>query len=606
LGFASSEGQSAAKLVARHFAWQWVGLDPDADQMRQAVANWIYDTVQRIDMASSGAGGNTLVRILRAHVTDPTTQTFISVDQTRDDLAAERLVRTLLSFLPSYLRSLDALLKWLPQQNPRRQKPESAASAPKNPTQTGDQAQKAQVILASMLPTFGVSSRWPSLKRLGQDLDKALRALRKSTCAGSLSDLAVWLAQVPLMASASEIVALAVLNAFQQLDSANLGIVKSNIRVGNLVHDHLAAIVGANFVLTHPDRYIVADNQGYRPPNPAPVSIDSIWAEREMQKDYSVRVLLQSRAGKLKLMKRAVSTGTSREDLVVFTNDSVPTVSSNGLFDGRPEVYEIKALDSIVSAVPQVTAYSWNYLVASIYIQCTLLPDRPFARVVNTVMIPASPDNHTISIPVISVTEFKNITLAKSPVQTAEEIAQLVQSIVRDSVDLGPYVAVPFMVSGLYGVVPYFVIDVNQAKKVADAVVTFVVEALIAALLAYLAAKKLLKDLWDSIPDAIKAFAGAVIVLALGIAVILALPEEVIVVAVAAVLMAFFSGQGSNQQTPDTSPTQIPNGTIYLGPLAAQCTPAQFAAWMSTALNWYRTAWSAQTTQDTVTVAPPM
>jgi len=28
-----------------------------------------------------------------------------------------------------------------------------------------------------------------------------------------------------------------------------------------------------------------------------------------------------------------------------------------------------------------------------------------------------------------------------------------------------------------------------------------------------------------------------------------------------------------------------PSGTIYLSPLAAQCTPAQFATWMSTALT---------------------
>ena len=171
--------------------------------------------------------------------------------------------------------------------------------------------------------------------------------------------------------------------------------------------------------------------------------------------------------------------------------------------------------------------------------------------------------------------------------------------------DLGPYVAVPFMVSGLYGVVPYFVIDVSQAKKIVDAVVTTIVEALIAALLAYLAAKKLLEDFWDSMPDAVKAFAAALLIVGLGIELILALPEAVVVAAAAAVLMLIFSGDDADQQSPGGDPSQNPNGTIYLGPLVAKCTPAQFTKWVSTALTNYLAVWSQKTNAGTVPVAAP-
>jgi hypothetical protein len=306
-------------------------------------------------------------------------------------------------------------------------------------------------------------------------------------------------------------------------------------------------------------------------------------------------------------MIRAKGTEMSREDLIVFTNDTVPSVTMSGFFDGRPELYELKSIDSVIDAVPQVTAYSWNYLIASIDLQCTFLPRIPNARIVNTVMIPASPEARSISLPVITVTELAKLA-AGPPPQTVAEIEKFVAQLVQKSVRVAWYLAVPFMVTGLYGVIPYFVIDLKKLKAVASALAATVATALATAVAAYLKAKRKATEFWDPLPDVVKAFIIIAAIVVLAVIVILSLPEDVILLpaagaaAAAIILIILFAKQAGGNQGSGSAP---PEGTIQLGPLAAtQCSPKQFAAWMATALTWYEQSWSAQSGGGTVNVGP--
>jgi hypothetical protein len=606
----SSQADGAAQMVARHFAWQWAGFEAEADQLRQVMANWIYDTLQRVDAVSEGAAGSALVRTLRALVTDPPdAEPIFSISISAADLAAQRFVRVILGFLPTYLRSLDALLQWIDKQKAGapKQKESAAAASPRTPTRA--ELDQGKAILQAMLPITGTTTRWPTVKGLGDIIDKAIKSMRSVICASALKDLMIWAAQVPLMAAASEEVAQSLYLAFKALDIGALGIVKSSAELGSLVHSNFETRVAEEFVLLHQDRYLIADQEAYLPPSEFPISIEALKGTLESiaVKDYSVSVLLQARAGKLPFMIRAKGTETSREDLVVFTNEMVPSITTSGFFDGRPEVYELKSIDSVIGAVPQVTAYSWNYLIASIYLQCTFLPRIPNARVLNTVMIPASPEARTISLPVITVTELAKLASGSAP-QTAAEIVKFVTLLVQKSVRVAWYLAVPFMVTGLYGVIPYFVIDLKKLKAVASALAATVATALAAALAAYLKAKRKATEFWEPLPDVVKALIVIAAVVVLAIIIILSLPGDVVLVpaagaaAAAIILIVLFAKQAGGDQGPGSGP---PEGTIQVGPLAAmQCTPKQFAAWMETALTWYGKSWSAQSGGGTVNVAP--
>jgi hypothetical protein len=67
-----------------------------------------------------------------------------------------------------------------------------------------------------------------------------------------------------------------------------------------------------------------------------------------------------------------------------------------------------------------------------------------------------------------------------------------------------------FMVTGLYGVISYVVVDTQKVAQAVEAVVSAVLQVLIAALLAYLAAKKAARKFLEAIAAILKQFAFAI------------------------------------------------------------------------------------------------
>jgi hypothetical protein len=254
-----------------------------------------------------------------------------------------------------------------------------------------------------------------------------------------------WLASVPLQAAQSEAVALALMAAFKGLEASGQGILKSRADLGTVVHDCLAKRVAAELVAT-PGILLVADNKAWVAGNPDEFNVAYVAGKLEqIDKDYSLRVLAQSRGSKAALFVRSKDTEVSREDMVVFKGTGAAALVSSLGLEGRPEVYEVKPMSRLSEAVAQVTAYAWNYLVADVIWKCAKLPSLPGASISNSVMIPADPEVKAISLPVISLETLSAVgSVATLRIDAAAaDIAKLVQNVIGKAIVRGPCMAIP-------------------------------------------------------------------------------------------------------------------------------------------------------------------
>ena len=95
--------------------------------------------------------------------------------------------------------------------------------------------------------------------------------------------------------------------------------------------------------------------------------------------------------------------------------------------------------------------------------QCGVLPVVPGATLRNSVMLPAVPGQQSIDLPVLSLYTLSNVATLGDPTSAAA-IACLVAKIVKHVVKAPSCVAVPFIVNRLYGVIPYFVLDLKEGE----------------------------------------------------------------------------------------------------------------------------------------------
>jgi hypothetical protein len=598
-----AETERLNALLSQAFADVWTGLDPDAAPVRDAVRTMLSQIIRRAHDVTRGESSKQYARLLAQFVA---AQTPAGQPANEPDVgavppeqqAARRLAQALLAALPPSVRTLDALLAELAA---RTQTQTAAPAPPAPPSPDAESAAEpaaapdavtARDLADVLLTPAQLAAAWPSQDKLRKLLRRRLNALKKISCLSAGADIATWVTYVPARAATSFGVAAALQAAFKALNFT--GLTASNLNLGNAVHDRMeqnAAV--ALSVLT--DRYLVAEEHVY-PPLGGGIARDLFgWADyiRNTQKEFSLNVLLQSRGGRGAIRGRGRS--TSREDLVVFYRSDIARLLPP-FVSGRPEVYEVKAVGSAVEAVSQVTAYSFNYLVASIRTQCLVMPAIPMATLDNAVMLPGSPEYPSIPVPTITITELAAIgTVSVAPPVAAAQIALIVQQFLAATMSIPPYLVVPFMVSGLYGVVPYFVIDVSKMQAALQAMLQAIIEALVAALLAYLAAKEALKKLLDQVATALHALLG--IVLFLAICVVMAILFWPAIVAIAAELSLVLAAalilivvQGTTK--PDSAPPQDVDARVtplsmYAPPFVVHgVTAEQIAQFASTMHRW--------------------
>ncbi len=562
---ADSQAPSAdqwARLIARSFAFEWCGFDAAAGPLRTVCADLVYGVLSQ---AAAASGGQTLVRLMAALRTglagaasSAAAPAFLPGQVSPEEATAQAFARVVCGFLPGELRSVSALLA-------------SASGAPKRKKSSPPGAAT-------------VSGRWPSVPDLGKQLEKLLEELRATVCGAAVKDIATWFTRVPYQAASSAAVAAAITAAFQALaktPAGTSGLIGSNKELGNAVHHNLADQVGPQFAGSYADRILVAENEVYLPGSVAPITLDEASQRLGRAKDYSLTTLAQARRAIGPLYIRAKGSSTSRDDLAVFKFGPASGTFAALSLDGRPEVYEVKAVGSLPEAVSQVTAYSWNYLVASATLQCSVLPGIPGATLRNSVMLPAVPGQQSIDLPVLSLHTLSNLATLGDPASAAA-IAGLVAKIVKNVVRVPGCVAVPFMVDGLYGVVPYFVIDLKKVKQLEKTIET-IVQALAAALLALMVGLGLQGALRPKVPELVTALVLFCLAVIVALVVIVTLPESLIVLAAiaAGVLIVVLAAPGTAGPPPGPGHGQL---GVHLGALNVQGISAdQFGSWLGAA-----------------------
>jgi hypothetical protein len=579
--FRLSATERAAKLVATEFAFLWTGHEEAAEAVRDAVAAWILDAMARVDAASHGRSGKVLARVLSACTLDLPDVGDPSHAVTRDQLAARRVAAILQGFLPAHQRTLSDLLGWLsegeattpapaPESAPAPAAPDRAPATSDLSAQSVPSARSAvpQSLLpastAALLSPVLAAARWPRPDDLLREVGRELGRLRKLADRAGLADIAAWYVMVPAMTVASKATATLIQNAFARLGPAT-GVVDSSMDLGNIVHEQFVDTIVRDFVKAHGGRYLVAEDWAFPPPLFSKTLLDTVKEVRQADKDFSLVVLQQSR-GSLD-GTRAKDSKTSREDLVIFSPQ--PISGASVLADARPELYEIKSIKSLMEAVGQVHVYSRNYLGASIEIR-RLKGGVPNFRIDNSLMLPASPESRSIALPLLTISEVISVARA-GPIGTAAEIAKFVQQVIEKSQRVAyRYIACPFMITGLYGIVPYFVVNLRQLSGAINAAIASIVSTLVSAILAYLAAKRTLDELLDKAGELVVALLAMVGMAILAIVLLLALPFEVagiaiggpVVAGIGALLLLF----GTGDEAP--SPQQPPDrGTVQLGAL---------------------------------------
>lgn len=617
--FSSPEGQQLALLLARHTTILWCGGDPDAEDLRKLFAKAAYDLLRRADIATRGSSSKALLHLLKLF--RETIRVKPGMEASCGDpaeAAARELARWLLGMLPEGMRSLDALVRSIRAQQDRRDERGSGAPSPPSsgPSWTDRLDPKTrQAFQNALFPVMAAAGAWPKLEKLAEEIQKRLKLLKPFVCAGVIGDVETWAMQVPLQAASSYGVAAALQAAFKGARAIlgdSSGLVKSDKDTGTVVHSNLTRIVANEMAGRYLDRYLVAEQEVFFPPLAAPVRIEAAVKEMEILKEYSLTVLQTSRASLSKMYIRATGKASSREDLVVFFRGAgADTMGLMGA-DARPELYEIKPVDSLISAVSQVTAYSFNYLVASCFIRCSFLPRKPGAHVDNPLMLPAWPERNSLSMPLISISELVAVAVAPGGAAGAGAIASIVNKWWARRVQTAWYVAVPFMVSGLHGIVAYILIDTKKMSGLLQAVLESILAALITALMAYLAAKKLAEDLEGAVSAFIQAYADLIIALAISLAivgVVVALvgtpPGWVILGAAATALVVLIVSSGEPQKTlpgPENEYLSVHLGALELRGIAA----SDFANAMTSVPGIVSSMLSLEAADDgSVTVMPP-
>jgi hypothetical protein len=592
---ASRERDKVRSLVCDGIAIEWVGPDPDAAELRRELSSGLDTLWQRADWASAG-GTSRLMTAVLAHFVANQPPGPVPAGSDPAEQAARQLARLLLGFLPAEARSLGALVA-----NLRRPGPGPSSAPPTAPVASGppdtEEPEKGTAGTADefdrlLTDPARLAAAWPSAKRMAELIKEILDRIKKLGCLGGMVDVATWETYVLPRMATSYAVATAVQQAFSGLNLT--GVVSSNISLGNTVHSQVAQ-TSAAALAPMIDRYLVADHNVYRLGVPSSVVRE---AERTRLLGELSLTLLASSRGESDPVGRIRGRGrqTSRDDLVVFFG---PTVSNlPGPFaSGRPEVWEVKPIRDLQQAVSQVSAYSLNYLAASFWARCKGVGG---ARIDNSIMLPGSPEAPAIPVPSISVTGMAAAASGPPPV-TAAQVAQLVQQFLTTALPIGSFLAIPFMISGLYGIIPYFVLDLGKLAQLVQVVLEAIISALIQALLAYLAAKKLLEELAEAGLVVAKVLAWALLFLIvivaaflLAAAIIAALPEVAVLAVVAGVLLLVFGGAAAGPSGGQGSGAPGSGGPgdattlldINLGPVSLQgVTAAQLADLVS---QWER------------------
>ena len=478
-------------MLGKSMAIIWVGSDPSAKSLTDVCTNIFTSIISRVDLITNGAGSKCWMLLYNENLKKfPGADAIKTGIISKEEWAIRQIAVILFQFIPPEYQSLENLLsKFKAYQTAEKNTTSNAESTPGGAPENNAELSKFNDLF---IPSNKLAAVWPNRDTLAKRIMEGIEKLRKLSCLGSVTDLIAWSENVPLRTACNYAVAEAIQVAFQGLNLT--GITKSNMTLGNQVHKKIATAAGRALALRQ-DVYLVADNDVYSPGRAfSPRNIQFQADDDALRKEYSLKVLIQAR-NKLDNVIRSRNSATSREDLVVFFNNNYLGLSSiiPGILDvARPELYEVKAIDSLFDAVSQVTSYSWNYLVASIQYQCEILPAMPLSRLDNPLMLFASPESHTIAIPTLTLTDLAVIN-SFGPLQLplmAQKLAELVQLFLSQSFSSPPFLAVPFMISGLYGIIPYFVIDLGKLAKTVQDVLTAILNALIAAMIAYMAAKK--------------------------------------------------------------------------------------------------------------------
>lgn len=577
----SSQASKLAQLVAKALAAAWSGADPAAEPVRKACTDMFASMFSRADSVTGGATSKYFAQLLQEHLKrNPAPNADKSGRSSPEEMAARDMAAMLFRFLPAELRTLEALLATF--QADRKTRAGAAPTAAPEPA-AGDDAFGSPDMRDLFFSGGELAATWPNRDKLAREIWGKLKKLgAKFDCVGALGDIALWGEQVPLQAAASFGVAAAIQNAFKGL--ALTGISKSSLSLGNQVHQHLERFA-ARALAPQLDRYLVAENWVHLPGG-GRVNLDVQSGVNRARKEFSLMCLINARR-QMDDVVRSKGAKTSRDDLVVFYKTDFSWTAAL-LRDGRPEVYEIKPVDSLVQAVSQVTSYSFNYLTASVRLRCAYLLTQPLARLDNTLMLPASAENHSIPIPTLAVTDIPAVAaLGAAPPIAAAKLAVMVSTFMAAAFTAPPKVAVPFMISGLYGIIPYFVLEIGPQMQ---AVLQAIVQALIAAILAYLAAQKAFEELLGEVATALgellpllAAFILLCVVLFLAWPLILGVLEAATVglaIALAAGLILVIAAETGHKQrdTEQVDPDGTPL-TMTMGPLCVQgLTAVQIAA----------------------------
>ncbi len=575
----STQASALFSLVANALALAWAGPDEAAKPLREALAGILLGTLARVNTLTRGTAAKVFAKLLGEHLTQAPPDIKVPNGLTREQWAADRVAQTLLAGFPAEVQSLEKFMAALRERDAAPAPPEPQGPAPPSAgALTPDWADL-------LMPPAALAAAWPNPDKLSRHFAKYLKGLVERTKGDVAADILAWSMQVPLQAGASYAVANAIQQAFQATDM--LGVTNSSMQLGNQVHARLERVAAMALALRL-DCRLVAENRVYPLGTGAPTNLfTQAELDAGVHKEFSLKTLLNARGNTSGTMVRRKGATTSREDLVVFF-DKTLSFSSSVLASGRPEVYEIKSIGDLVDGVSQVNAYSWNYLVSSVNLRIKHLPRIPFARLDNSLMIPASPERHTLPIPSITVTM---VTAAAgssvvSPVLTARIIAQLVSDFSNSALSLPPNVVVPFMASGLYGLIPYFVINMNKVQNGVQEALKAILELLLAALAAYLAAKKLMENLQQELEPLLHRALELFVLLQLAALVIVLLvvaafeaAAVLAIVAAAALLILVFAPSGDEgsqkpgKRTDDNTLITIRTGALELHRLS----PAQFA-----------------------------
>jgi hypothetical protein len=575
----SSQATALFTVIANALALEWAGPDEAAKPLREALAGILLATLERVNTLSRGSAAKAFAKLLGEHLKQAPPEIKVPGGLTREQWAGRGLAQTLLAGLPAQVQSLEKFMAAMRE-----------GDAPRPPPAPQEQKPPAAGALAPdwadlLMPPTALAAVWPNPDKLSKHFSKYLKRLLDKAKGDVAADVMSWSAQVPLQAGASYAVANAIQQAFRATDM--LGVTNSSMQLGNQVHARLER-VAATALARRLDCRLVAENRVYAPGTGTPTNLFT-RAELDVAvlKEFSLQTLLNARGSQLPLMVRSVGSTTSREDLVVFFDQTL-SLGSSLLASGRPEVYEIKSIGNLVDGVSQVNAYSWNYLVSSVFMRVSHMPPIPFARLDNSLMIPASPERHTLPIPSITVTM---VTAAAgssvvSPVLTAQIIAQLVSDFSSSALSIPPNVVVPFMASGLYGLIPYFVINMDKVNNGVQEALKAILELLLAALAAYLAAKKLMEELQQELEPVLRRAMELLVLLHLAALVIVLLvvaafeaAAVLAIVAAAALLILVLSplgDEGSQKpgtRTDENAPITIRTSALELHRLS----PAQFA-----------------------------